>query len=132
MEVQGACARLGFRLVRAFERYVEGGYHALKEQEITAEGIQKWTPKRSALSPISSNVKNVGTRKEHGKAPQGNQFLFPFFDSCIKNFEYDTIEVAATVHKALPLLWKRPNLSVAERSATANVLNLDVGYNLGQ
>lgn len=133
-EVQGACARLGFRLVRAFERYVEGDYHALKEQEMRAEGIQKWTPKRSALSVqyCRSYVANFFKCQKRGNkegAWQGNQFLSPFFDRCIKNFEYDTLEVAATVRKALPLRWKRPNLSAAERSATASVLNLDVGYN---
>lgn len=100
-EVQGACARLGFRLVRAFERYVEGDYHALKEQEMRAEGIQKWTPKRSALSVqyCRSYVANFFKCQKRGNkegAWQGNQFLSPFFDRCIKNFEYDTLEVAAT------------------------------------
>ena len=31
-EVQTACARLGYRLVRAFERYVDGGYHEMRRQ----------------------------------------------------------------------------------------------------
>ena len=51
---------------------------------------------------------------------------FPVFDRFIKHFEYDTIEV---VCKALLLRWKQQNLSAAERSATASVLNLDVDYN---
>jgi len=40
MEVQGACARLGYRLVRAFERYVDGGYHELRKQAMYEEGIR--------------------------------------------------------------------------------------------
>jgi hypothetical protein len=29
-EVTTACARLGYRLMRAFERYVDGGYHEMR------------------------------------------------------------------------------------------------------
>ena len=134
-EVQGACPRLGFRLLRAFERYVEGDYRALKEQEMRAEGIQKWTPKRSALlvqycrSYVANFFKCQKLGNKKGAWQWNNQFLSPFFDRCTKNFEYHTLEVAAAVRKALSLRWKRPNLSAAERSATASILNLDVGYN---
>jgi hypothetical protein len=38
-EVQKACARLGYRLVIAFERYVEGGYHEQKAQAMKEAGI---------------------------------------------------------------------------------------------
>ena len=35
--VQTACARLGYRLVRAFERYVDGGYHEMRRQAMEEE-----------------------------------------------------------------------------------------------
>ena len=81
----------------------------------------------SAILPLLHHQCQKRGNKEG--AWQGNKFLEPFFDICIKNFEYDPIEVSATVRKALPRRWKRPNLSAAERSATASVLNLDVGHN---
>ena len=69
--------------MRAFERYVEDDRHAFEEREVSTEGIQN---------------------KE--RAWQGNQFLSPFLDRCIKKFQYDTIEVVVTVCKALPLYFK--------------------------
>jgi hypothetical protein len=39
-EVQTACARLGYRLVRAFERYVDGGYQERRTQAMKEEGVR--------------------------------------------------------------------------------------------
>jgi hypothetical protein len=43
-EVQRACARLGYRLVGAFKRYVEGGYHEQRAQTMKEAGIRTWVP----------------------------------------------------------------------------------------
>ena len=48
--VQTACARLGYRLVRAFERYVDGGYHEMRRQAMKEEGIRAWAPRQRQLS----------------------------------------------------------------------------------
>ena len=51
------------------------------------------------------------------------------FDRCIRNLEYDVLAVATEVRKSMRLRQNRHNLSVAERSAIASVLRLDVGFN---
>jgi hypothetical protein len=44
-EMQGACAKLGYRLVRALERYARKDY-LHKETGQRDAGIQAWTPKQ--------------------------------------------------------------------------------------
>lgn len=130
-EVRNACARLGYRLVRAFERYIEGDYHARREEEMGAEGIQKWAPKRPALSVqyCRSYVTNFFRNALSHGVWKGNQFLSPMFDRCIRNLEYDVLAVATEVRRSVRLRQNRHNLSAAERSAIASVLRLDVGFN---
>ena len=50
MEVRAACARLGYRLVRTFERYVAKDWYAARDLLMEAQGIQKWTPRQRTLS----------------------------------------------------------------------------------
>lgn len=135
-EVRGACARLGYRLVRAFERYVEADERKRKMLVMreSAEEILYWTPKRPVLSVqyCRSYVSGFFKCQKKGRndgAWQGNQFLSPFFDRCIRKLECDILATVERVHTICPKRWKWPNMSSAERSAIANVLDQDVGYN---
>ena len=133
-EVQTACARLGYRLVRAFERYVDGGYHEMRMQAMKEEGIRLWTPRQRQLpasfchSYVSSFFK---CQRVDGGAWRSNQLLSPFFDRCIRNIEYDhdILTSASTVQSDLAARLKRPNLNHAEFAVLKSVLSLDVGYN---
>jgi hypothetical protein len=131
-EVQTACARLGYRLVRAFERYVDGGYHERRTQAMKEEGIRSWTPRQRQLSAsfchsyVSSFFK---CQRVDGGAWRSNQFLSPLFDRCIRNIEYDFLASASTVRSNLAARFKRPNLSRAEFAALKSIRSLDVGYN---
>jgi hypothetical protein len=79
-EVQTACARLGYRLVRAFERYVDGGYHEMRMQAMKEEGIRSWTPRQRQLSAsfcrsyVSSFFK---CQRVDGGAWRSSQFFSP-------------------------------------------------------
>jgi hypothetical protein len=131
-EVQTACARLGYRLVRAFERYVDGGYHEMRMQAMKEEGIRSWTPRQRQLSTsfcrsyISSFFK---CQRVDGGVWRSNQFLSPSLDRCIRNIEYDILTTASTVRSNLAARLKRPNLNRAEYAVLKSVLSLDVGYN---
>ena len=134
MEVQGACAKLGYRLVRAFERYIEGDERKQTEGETRDGEILHWTPRRPALSVqyCRSYVSGFFRCQKRGLkdgAWQGNQFLSPFFDRCICKLELDIAARAEEARKILPVRWKWPNVNSAEQSAIASVLDQDVGYN---
>ncbi len=43
MEVQRACARLGYRLVQVVERYVEGGYHEQNRHGSWGSAHYQWS-----------------------------------------------------------------------------------------
>jgi hypothetical protein len=132
-EVQTACARLGYRLVRAFERYVDGGYHEMRRQAMKEEGIRAWAPRQRQLSAsfcrsyVSSFFK---CQRVDGGAWRGNQLLSPSLDRCISSIEYDIISTASTVRTCLAARLKRPNLNSAESAALKSVQSLDVGYNI--
>ena len=49
-EVLNACARLNYRLVRAFERFVRKEDYKKKDALRRETGIQPWTPKQRSLS----------------------------------------------------------------------------------
>ncbi len=126
------CARLSYRLVRTFKRYVDGGYHEMRKQAIKEEGTLSWTPRQRQLSAsfccsyVSSFFK---CQRVDGGAWQNNQFLSPSLDRCTSNIEYDILTSASSVRINLAARLKRPNLNCAEVSALRSVLSLDVGYN---
>jgi hypothetical protein len=45
-EVRGACARLGYRIVRMFERFIRKDFHEKRKRTMEDAGIRKWTPKQ--------------------------------------------------------------------------------------
>ena len=132
-EVQGACARLKYRLVRSFERYINEKEHERKERMRQEAGIQKWRPKQRQLTvtECQTYVKNFfrGALPPNGGVWKGNQLLSPAFDRCICNLERDVVVCATRAREALHTRHKWPNLTKSERSALKQLKGLDVGFN---
>ncbi len=119
-EVQTACARLGYRLMRALERYVGGGYHEMRRLAMKGEGIRAWAPRQRQLSAsfFRSYVSRFfKCKRVDGGAWRGNQLLSPSLDRCISSIEYDSISTASAVRNCLSARWKRQNLNRAEFAA---------------
>lgn len=133
LEVHGACARLGFRLVRAFERFVRKDYHKLRNEAQREAGIQKWTPKQRSLSVehCRSYVSRFFKCTLYGGGCwQGNQMLSPSFEKCVDNLERDIVAVAAEARKSLTARHRWPNITQAERYAISRIVATDVGFNM--
>ena len=81
-EVLGACARLNYRMVRAFERFVKRNDHNCRDVIRREAGIQSWTPKQCSLTTeyCRTYVKRFFKCADENGTWRGNQFLSPFFD----------------------------------------------------
>ena len=132
-EVRGACARLGYRMVRTFERFIRKDFHEKRKRTMEDAGIRKWTPKQ-----ISQSVEQCRSYVSRffkcdmpgGGAWQGNQGLSPFFDRCISRIETDIVAAAAGARKILPRRLRWPNLSRAERDIMLRIKGQDVSYSM--
>ena len=132
-EVQGACARLNYRLVRTFERHINRREHELKQQMRQVAGIQKWCPKQRQLTvtECQTYVRDFFrcALPPNGGVWKGNQLLSPAFDRCICNLEKDVVASTTRAREALPARHKWPNLTKLELSALKQLKNLGVGFN---
>ena len=131
-EVQGACAKLGYRMVRAFERYVRKDYLAARDKAQRDDGIQTWTPKQRSLSATycRSYVSCFFRRTlKGGGAWKGNEMMSPLFERCLKNIERDIVATATEARKLLPAKFRWPNITQAERSVLLRMNESEVGYN---
>ena len=131
-EVQGACAKMGYRLVRAFERYVRKDYFALRDKAQRDAGIQHWTPKQQSLSAVycRSYVSSFfRCTLKGGGAWKGNQMMSPFFEQHLNNIERDIVATATRTRKLLPAKFRWPNITQAERSVLLQMSESDIGYN---
>jgi len=75
-EMLGACARLNYRMARAFERFVRRNEHKRMNDVRRESGIHPWAPKhyhRSLAERIYTAFSNVPTKMEHGETT--NSFL---------------------------------------------------------
>ena len=81
-EVLGACARLNYRMVRAFERYVKRKEHECKDAILREKGIQQWTTKQRSLSTeyCRTYVARFFKCADENGVWNGNQFLSPSFN----------------------------------------------------
>jgi hypothetical protein len=132
-EVQGACAKMGYRLVRAFERYVRKDYFALRDKAQRDAGIQHWTPKQQSLSAVycRSYVSSFfRCTLKGGGAWKGNQMMSPFFEQHLNNIERDIVATATRTRKLLPAKFRWPNITQAERSVLLQMSESDIGYNI--
>jgi hypothetical protein len=97
-EVRGAFARLGYRMVRTFERFIRKDFHEKRKRTMEDAGIRKWTPKQipQSVEQCRSYVSRFfKCNMPGGGAWQGNQGLSPFFDRCIRRIETDMVAAAA-------------------------------------
>ena len=102
-EVSGACIKLNYRLVRAFERFIRRDEYAHKDALLRETGIQKWTPKQRSLSVeyCRTYVKQFFKCAEENGAWRGNQMLSPAFERCTRDMEKDIVAAAACARKTL-------------------------------
>jgi len=131
-EVLNACARLNYRLVRAFERFVRKEDYKKKDALRRETGIQSWTPKQRSLSAeyCRTYVKHFFKCTDEYGAWKGNQMLTPAFDRCIRNLERDILSTTTIAKKTLNMKHKWPNITKAEQHAIEKMRELDVGYNI--
>ena len=132
VQVQGGCAKLGFRMVRAFECYVRRDCLAVRDKTQRDAGIQSWTPKQRSLSATycRSYVSSFFRRTLNGGgAWKGNEMRSPCFERCLKNIERDIVATAARTRKLLPAKFRWPNITQAERSVLLRMKECEVGYN---
>ena len=131
-EVLGACARLNYRMVRAFERYVKRDEYRCKDAVRRESGIQQWTPKRCSLSTeyCRTYVTRFFKCADGNGAWQGNQFLSPCLDRRIRNLERDIVASATSARKAITAQHRWPNITRAEQSVIKRMQEFDVGYNI--
>jgi len=129
-EVLGACARLNYRMVRAFERYVKRQEYECKDAIRREEGIQQWTPKQRSLSTeyCRTYVTRFFKCVEENGVWNGNQFLSPCFDRHIRTIERDIVAAATCAKKTLTARHRWPNITRAEQSVIQRLLEFDVGY----
>lgn len=130
-EVLGACAKLNFRLVRAFERFIRRDEHKRKEAMQHDAGIQPWNPIRRSLTVeyCQAYVKQFFRAEDAGGVWQGNQFLSPLFDRCIRSIEKDVIQAATSAKRSLSNKHKWPNISKAEQTVIKKLQDMDIGFN---
>ena len=131
-EVLDACARLNYRLVRAFERFVRKKESEHKKALLRETGIQQWAPKQSSLSAecCRTYVKHFFKCADENGVWKGNQMLSPAFDRCIRKLETDILAVATSAKKSLCLKHQWPNLTKSEQLVIKRMRGLDVGYNI--
>ena len=129
-EVLGACARLNYRMVRAFERHVKREEHVRKDAIRRAEGIQQWTPKQCSLSTeyCRTYVTRFFKCANQNGVWNGNQFLSPAFDRHLRTLERDIVAAATSAKKVLTYRHRWPNITQAERSVIQRMQDFDVGY----
>jgi hypothetical protein len=131
--VLGACAKMGYRLVRAFERYVRKDYFALRDKAQRDAGIQEWTLKQQSLSAVycRSYVSSFfRCTLNGGGAWKGNQMMSPFFEQHLNNIERDIVATATRTRKLLPAKFRWPNITQAEQSVLLQMSESDIGYNI--
>ena len=131
-EIFEACAKLKFRLVRAFERYIRRDEHKYMEDIRRETGIQQWT--RNQLSrPIEfyhTYVKHFFKCNDDRGAWAGNQMLSPMFDRCLRKLEKDIVNTAYNAKKSLRMKHRWPNISKEEQDVIRRMKEIDVGYNI--
>ena len=131
-EVLGACARLNYRMVRAFERFVKRNDHNCRDVIRREAGIQSWTPKQCSLTTeyCRTYVKRFFKCADENGTWRGNQFLSPFFDRCIRTMERDIVASTTNARKTLTARYRWPNITKAEQSVITRMQEIDVGYNI--
>lgn len=131
-EVLNACAKLNYRLVRTFERFIRRNEILQKDAIRREAGIQKWTPKQCSLSGdhCRTYVTQFFKCADENGSWKGNQMLSPMFDRCLRNFERDVIRIATDAKRTLNVKHKRPNITKAEQCVIMRMRELDVGYNI--
>ena len=130
-EVRGACSRLGYRLVRAFERYIRKDYLKERDKALCDAGIQNWTPKRRSLTVEFCRTyvsRFFKCTLPDGGAWRGNQLLSPLFDRCICNIERDIVAAATEARRLLPAKYRWSNITKAERTVLRRMNDCNVGY----
>jgi len=130
-EVLGACARLNFRLVRAFERFIRRDEQEHKEATQREAGIQQWIPRKGLLTVeyCRTYVKRFFKGEDDKGVWQGNQFISPVFDRCIKSLEKDILAATVNAKKTLRAKHRWPNITKAEQQVMTRMQDLDVGFN---
>ena len=130
-EVLGACARLNYRMVRTFERFVRRADHERRDAIRKETGIQSWTPKQRSLTVeyCRTYVQRFFKCMDENGAWRGNQFLSPFLDRCIRTMERDIVASTTSARKTLKARHRWPNITRAEQSVVTRMQDCDVGYN---
>ena len=131
-EVLGACARLNYRMVRAFERFVNCDNHKRRDAIRREAGIQSWTPKQCPLTTgyCQTYVQRFFKCADENGAWRGNQFLSPYFDRRIHTMEREIVATATNAIKTLTARHRWPNITRAEQSVITRMRMIDVGYNI--
>ena len=103
LEVLGACARLQFRMVRAFERFVRRRGRQDMETARQEAGIQPWMPKQSSLTveQCRMHVQRFFKYAEENGAWRGNEFISPLFQTHLRTMERDILMAAAKAKKQI-------------------------------
>lgn len=130
-EVLGACAKLNYRMVRAFERFVRLDDHKRRDAIRRDAGIQPWAPKQRSLTTeyCRTYVQRFFKCADENGAWRGNQFLSPFFDRRMHSMERDIVAAATNAKKTLTARHRWPNVSKVEQSVITRMREMDVGYN---
>ena len=102
-EMLGACARLNYSIVRAFERHVKREEYVCKDAIRRAERIQQWTPEWCSLSTeyCQTYVTLFFKCANQNGVWNGNQFLSPAFNRHLRTLERDIVAVAPALKKFL-------------------------------
>ena len=131
-EVQEACARLGFRLVRAFQRYANQGAIGYMCEARREAGIQDWRPKQDSLSTADCRqyVQDFFKCNSERSVWRDNFDLSPAFDRHIRRLEVDILEASTRAKKLLTLRHSRSNITKAEQKFMEQMSRLDVGFNI--
>jgi hypothetical protein len=129
-EVLGACAKLNYRMVRAFEHIVRLDDHKRRDAIRRDAGVQSWTPKQRSLTMelCRTYVQQFFKCADENGAWRGNQFLTPYFDRRIYTMERDVVAAATNATKTLTARHRWPNVSKAEQSVITRMQERDVGY----
>jgi len=129
-EVLGACAKLKYRMVRAFERHVKKKEYEHMDAVRRAEGIQPWTPKQRSLSAeyCRTYVTRFFKCADEDGAWKGNQFLSPAFDRHLSTIQRDIVAAATNAKRSLTARHRWANITRAEQSVIQRMREIDVGY----
>ena len=133
VEVEDAIAGLQYRLVRAFERFINKEEIEHRTAVRRAAGIQDWWPKRRKLSGDESiaYVRDFfNCAKGEKSAWRGNQPRAPTFKRCLLQLEDNITEKVKTAQSMVKPQHRRPNISKGEREVLVKLRELDVGYNI--